>query len=474
MNRYHIFVLMLFAVSYQSVFAQNSNPYIIFPKNFISNGQDNSQNALSVLTTGQPVVYNCSDYKVDYIDSKLEEQQYSFYCGAIRRTWTVTSDCFGQPQNYNQIILYSDTTLPTVKDDSNIVSYSSTTVCDFRVKINKPTFSDFSGIKHVSVFIESDGKDIIGNVQKFPYEYKIDSTYLSSSLTAKFIVIDNCGNYLVKKYDLSQAKTKLMCQSKTLEFTSKELLVKPDDLITFFLEGCGIKDKILKKTISLTNILLGCLNTNNNPTDTIRYVGKFQALVTIETEKEVYTCKSQIISKNSNKIVGLDTFKSVKKFANICVNITDYKNAPIKGVSMDFEGQTPIDNKDGTYCVKSQDCNPMYWLNFITDKDPLNGLSTLDIILISRHILGVQPISTEHGKIAADVNADGKISTADIVELRKIILGIKPYFNKGESWRFFDENYQAMPMIMNNKNEDYTKKIIAVKVGDVSGDAKTD
>lgn len=71
------------------------------------------------------------------------------------------------------------------------------------------------------------------------------------------------------------------------------------------------------------------------------------------------------------------------------------------------------------------------------DSSPLNGVSTFDLLLISKHILGVQPFDTPWKWIAADANKNGSITTFDLVELRKLILGIYTKLPSNTSWRFF-------------------------------------
>lgn len=74
--------------------------------------------------------------------------------------------------------------------------------------------------------------------------------------------------------------------------------------------------------------------------------------------------------------------------------------------------------------------------------DPLNGVTTYDLSLISRHILGTAPLDSPYKIIAADINQDGKVTTFDVLLLRKLILGITTELPNGKSWRFLPENFQ--------------------------------
>jgi len=53
-----------------------------------------------------------------------------------------------------------------------------------------------------------------------------------------------------------------------------------------------------------------------------------------------------------------------------------------------------------------------------------NGISTLDMILILKQIVGLEPFDSPYKFIAADVNKSGTVTTADIVAIRRVILGI--------------------------------------------------
>ncbi|MBK8627510.1 MAG: hypothetical protein IPN86_18665, partial [Saprospiraceae bacterium] len=57
------------------------------------------------------------------------------------------------------------------------------------------------------------------------------------------------------------------------------------------------------------------------------------------------------------------------------------------------------------------------------DGDDINGVSTLDLVIIQRHILGLQAMNSPYKLIAADANNDGKVTASDLTEIRKLILG---------------------------------------------------
>ncbi len=118
--------------------------------------------------------------------------------------------------------------------------------------------------------------------------------------------------------------------------------------------------------------------------------------------------------------------------------------------------------------------------------DPLNGVSTFDLVLINRHILGIEPLNSPYKMLAADVNNSRSITTADILELRKLILGLYNELPGSPSWRFVDRNYlfpdptnpfkEPFPEqrnITDPTDDRLSEDFIAVKIGDVNGSAVT-
>ena len=137
---------------------------------------------------------------------------------------------------------------------------------------------------------------------------------------------------------------------------------------------------------------------------------------------------------------------------------------------------------DGGYAFLSNLENVNYELSVLKDDNHTNGVSTLDLVLIQRHIIGFADLNSPYKVIAGDINNDEKVSSIDVVELRKVILGIQEEFENNTSWRFVDgkqvfadssspwpvdETRSISGLSSDMEEEDF----VAVKVGDVNATA---
>ena len=140
-------------------------------------------------------------------------------------------------------------------------------------------------------------------------------------------------------------------------------------------------------------------------------------------------------------------------------------------------------NAQGGYTFSDVAKFASYRLDAQKNDDPLNGVSTKDLVIIQRYLLGMQPLANAYQHIAADANNNEDVTAADIAELRKLILGNLATFRYGqESWRFVDakqtldindpfpyaEVMEHYDLASNQMSSDFR----AVKIGDLDGDAK--
>ena len=112
----------------------------------------------------------------------------------------------------------------------------------------------------------------------------------------------------------------------------------------------------------------------------------------------------------------------------------------------------------------------------------VNGVTTFDVVLITRHILGVDVLDSPYKMIAADANRSNTVTTFDAVEIRKLILGINTEFPNNTSWRFLPEDYifdspnnPFFPPLPDtfwiNSSSIINMDFIAMKIGDLNGSA---
>lgn len=123
-----------------------------------------------------------------------------------------------------------------------------------------------------------------------------------------------------------------------------------------------------------------------------------------------------------------------------------------------------------TYTIDGLEAGVDYSIHLTKSADaPLNGLSTLDLVLISKHILGLDELPA-YSVLAADVNNDDNITVMDMLVLRRLILGIATTFPDGTSWLFTQEaNGSASASYDIQLSENVTDyNFIVLKRGDVN------
>jgi len=169
--------------------------------------------------------------------------------------------------------------------------------------------------------------------------------------------------------------------------------------------------------------------------------------------------------------------------------IANESNASVSGVTVNLSGQstgTVTTNNSGSYNFASIPAGNDITVAPQKDDNPLNGVTTFDLVLISKHILGAQLLDSPFKMIAADANKSNSITTFDLVEIRKLILQIIPAFSNNTSWRFVKKSY-SFPNPSNPFAEQFAEVVnindvasnvlnadfVAVKIGDVNGSAAT-
>ena len=146
---------------------------------------------------------------------------------------------------------------------------------------------------------------------------------------------------------------------------------------------------------------------------------------------------------------------------------------------------TTYTDQNGQYSFSGIPTGMPLGINVSKEDNPQNGCSTLDLIKISQHILGVEQLGSPYKLLASDANASGTLTPLDQIAIRKVILSIETSFPGKPNWQFFPGNYSfpdptdpfddLLPdtFFINNFTTDIIVNFIGIKTGDIDDSAET-
>lgn len=205
-----------------------------------------------------------------------------------------------------------------------------------------------------------------------------------------------------------------------------------------------------------------------------------------------------VIMNNTGIKLMQDNVFAAMDYAEICAHMTVDVSAKIRTetgspianvkvlLGMGAKALEGVTNSEGVFSFESVAGCDVESLNVAKEGDDhANGLTTLDLILIQKHILGRELLDSPYKIIAADVDNSGSVTTLDMIKMRKVILGIDTQLHDGSSWKFIIADYpfsdNQNPFLDNFPTEivfsdllgrDYLQEYIAVKQGDVNNSAQ--
>ncbi|MEM1214258.1 MAG: peroxidase family protein, partial [Bacteroidota bacterium] len=234
-----------------------------------------------------------------------------------------------------------------------------------------------------------------------------------------------------------------------------------------------------------------------NLRDGDRFYYEVDPILTAEEKQRIKTTTLRdIIMYNTDITLLQDNVFGALAHTDICDNMTlnlsgrvrTFSDVPLDEVRMELTSgsslETQLTASGGQYTFSSM---PFCDLNVLIPQKNDNyveGVTTLDIITIQKHILGVEPFDSPVQWIAGDVNGSNTVSTLDLIRIRKLILGVETDFGAGTpSWRFVLGAYTfpdsvANPLTLDFPEwldfqsmhaADYQSGFRAIKIGDVNG-----
>ena len=401
------------------------------------------------------------EYTVTYIDSKTGT------CPeVVTRTYTVTDS--GSSLTDSQTITVEDTTAPVV---TGTIDDSSVEGCDAS---DAPAETTVAGLENL------DGTLTIADVCTADGALTVTSSDESTGtcplvITRTYVVADACGN-----------TTAGIVHTITVDDTVAPIFTNPPTDITVETE--------VNETVANVEIIAEVDETCNFSTSYVIVYGdesEFEgdgsdASGDYPEGEHIVTFTATDDCGNSSTLIVMVTVNTPPNIATIEGSIYTESFEEVNSVQIGLTGidafyQTTEEN--GEYAFSDIPMGHDYIVYPYKNDNHKNGLTTLDLVLIQRHILGLGDLDSPYKMIAADINNSQSISSIDLVILRKIILGIYDDFPNNRSWRFIDAQYNFLDATdpwLGSVPEDYEithldsdMKIdfIGVKTGDVNESA---
>ena len=398
-------------------------------------------------------------------------------CMTITRHWSVIDWCnqtngtfaiFEIPQD--QVITISSTTAPDIQLRADPIIFSSNSGdcvnSDVNVSVTAPNVCTDGLIWSYTV------RDLGGNVFASGNDNVLAGVFSAGTYNIEWNATTACGITSSETQGLLVQSTKApipVCMNgMPLPLVNGEVTLEPAMIDVGSYSNCNNPIQ-LSFSADVTDVMRtftcaqqGDLSIDLWVTDAVTRVADF--------------CIAQITVVPDNTCTPINMISVVGE-----IYTETYESIEDVEVSLTQTMPSTYTDTEGAYAFQEMPMGEDYIVTPSKDEDDGNGVNTLDLILIQRHILGLEKLESPYQYIAADVNNNQRIDGTDLVELRKFVLGIYNTFPDNDSWRFVDADYQFYDQdnpwtnfidesvkILNTEN-DVDADFIGVKIGDVNG-----
>jgi hypothetical protein len=443
----------------------------------------NTEANISPDRLGRPTWTNneCSTVAAEYHD-----QQFNIVdsvCVKILRTWTVIDWCTfradqpnaGGKYSYIQVIKFNNNIKPKFNACRDTTVCIDGPSCDGNVTLSQIAEDDCTRPADMSYIYTIDRRDD-GSVELFGGGATFTRLLQPDVYRVKVTAKDGCGNEELCSYKVTVRDCKKptpYCYSDlvtvVMNNTTKDVSIWARDFDKGSFDNCaGPLRFSFTENVRDTGKIFTCAT---------RGIQRLNMWVT-DTSGNKDFCEVRVDIQANNGVCGAGstingriTYVDDKPISEVAVTYTEANSSEYKIGRTNSEGK--FDFFTGA-TPSSITLEPDYNI------DLLRGVSTLDLVHIQRHILGIARLDSPYKLIAADVNKSANINVTDLVALRKAILGVTTSFPNNESFVFVSKDaafadpekpYDFSQKIVGSLDPSRLYDFMAVKIGDVNNSA---
>jgi len=432
----------------------------------------------------------CSLLGMNYTDEIFEVSTGANTCYKILRKWKVLNWCVvtdGEHEiyEYNQTIKVTNDTAPTLLSgcDDLTVETSSEDCSGGQVTLEASASDDCTLVddlvwEYTIDYLTNGSIDIIGDSELIDADMPLGTHQVTWTVSDQCNNIDVCTT-LITVSDNTPPSPK--CKSGVIVTLVANVSEDTETAELWAVDLDAGSDHPCGSSYTFG------FSFSDDPTDDVMFfdcsdIGtrSVQMWLTDNNGNQSF-CETNVIVQDNNSIEICDP--SATMMASVSGRIATELEIEVDSVQVTLVngGQSELTDVNGEFAFTEMPMGGAYIVTPYYDEYDRAGVSTLDIILIQRHILNLENIDSPYDLLAADANDSRSVSSSDMVAIRKLILEVYSKFPHNTSWRFVDsehvfidpnnpwlpnpvENYQ-IPFLSQNMVTDF----VGVKIGDVNG-----
>ncbi len=432
----------------------------------------------------------CDQVGIEIDDQVVDNSNGSSSCFKVIRTFTLVDWCQSNNPTFDfiidqQIIEVINTIAPVITSDcSDITQCSFDTDCgDSFIELileaeDDCTTAEFLNYNYLIDAFSDGSIDFTGNTANASNNYPVGVH------TIYWNVNDACGNEDVCSYTF-EIQNCTVPSPKCLdnltvgltpwdtdgdgEVDMEKAIVTPDFFDAGSSHACGTAIQLsFSPDVNDVEREFSCEDIGEQA---------IQLWVTDENGNQDFCTTSLIVQDNNDVNICPDML-----FFNISGTVKSETDIALEDVvvTLGLPDLQSITDENGNYGFTQLPNDMQYNIELSNNLNPTQGITVSDIILIQKHILGLQPLDSPYKLLAADVDNSSKVNGQDIIQIRKLLLGHYDNFPLNESWRYVDAEQTfidpANPWFndinenvhIQNLGGNVVADFIGLKVGDVN------